>query len=208
MAAIYLNKPTGLSFNCGGTLISSRAAITAAHCINTSTKNYRPHEVVVYLGRYSLVDWSEVGSVAANIDDIVIHSDYKRQRESFDADIAILILTKSVEFTQYVRPICLWPSGSTYQEIDGKKGTVVGWGKDGTDRIVSNVPKKIDLPIVDTITCIQTSESLSKAVSNRTFCAGTLDGDGPCHGDSGMDFDNSQSVTFGRFNRNIMSFDF
>lgn len=185
MAAIYLNKPTGLSFNCGGTLISSKAAITAAHCINTSSKNYRPHEVVVYLGRYSLVDWSETGAVAANIDQIIIHVDYKKQRESFDADIAILILTKSIEFNEYVRPICVWPSGSTIQEIDGKKGTVVGWGKDGTDHIVSNVPKKIDLPIVDTIQCIQTSESLSKAVSNRTFCAGTLDGDGPCHGDSG-----------------------
>lgn len=45
--------------------------------------------------------------------------------------------------------------------------------------------KKVNLPIVNSITCVQTSESLSKAVSNRTFCAGTLNGDGPCHGDSG-----------------------
>lgn len=188
MAAIYLNKATGLSFNCGGTLISSKTVITAAHCINTSTKNYRADEVVLYLGRYSLIDWSEVGSVATNVDQILIHTDYKKQRDSFDADIAILVITKRVEFNEFVRPVCLWPGKSSIQEIEGKNGVVVGWGKDGTDRVVSNIPKKVNLPIVNSITCVQTSESLSKAVSNRTFCAGTLNGDGPCHGDSGEIF--------------------
>lgn len=187
MVAIYLNKPTGLSFNCGGTLITAKSVITAAHCINTSTKNYRSDEVVLYLGRYSLIDWSEVGTVATNVEQILIHTDYKtHQRDSFDADIAILIMTKRVEFNEYVRPACLWPGTSSIQEIEGKKGVVVGWGKDGQSNIVSNIPKKVSLPIVNSITCVQTSESLSKAVSNRTFCAGTLNGDGPCHGDSGI----------------------
>lgn len=102
MVAIYLNKATGLSFNCGGTLISSKTVITAAHCIHTATKNYRAHEVVLYLGRYSLIDWSEVGSIATNVKEIFIHTDYKRQRESFDADIAILIMTKRVDFNEFV----------------------------------------------------------------------------------------------------------
>lgn len=183
--AIYLNKPTGLSFNCGGSLVSPKAVISAAHCINTSTKNYRPHEVLLWLGRYSLIDWSEIGAISSNVQQIIIHSDYKRQRESYDADIAILVMEKRVEFNEFIRPVCLWSGSSNIQHVEGLKGTVVGWGKDGTDKIVSNIPKKVDLPIVNTITCVQTSESLYKAVSNRTFCAGTLMGDGPCHGDSG-----------------------
>lgn len=183
--AIYLSKPTGLSFNCGGSLVSPKAVISAAHCINTSTKNYRPNEVLLWLGRFSLIDWSEVGAISSTVQQIIIHTDYKRQRESYDADIAILVMEKRVEFNEYIRPVCLWSGSSNIQNVEGLKGTVVGWGKDGTDKIVSNIPKKVDLPIVNTITCVQTSESLYKAVSNRTFCAGTLNGDGPCHGDSG-----------------------
>lgn len=184
MVAIYVNKPTGLSFSCGGTLISAKSVLTAAHCIITPTKNYRAHDIVLYLGRYSLTDWSETGSIVSNVKEIILHSDYKRNGESYDADIAILIMTKKVEFNEVVRPACLWPPTNGIQDVEGKKGTVVGWGKEANN-VVSNIPKKVELPIVNSITCVQTSESLSKAISNRTFCAGTLDGNGPCHGDSG-----------------------
>ena len=123
-----LNFISGLSFNCGGTLISSKSVITAAHCLNTSTKNYHAHEVVLYLGRYSLIDWSEIGSIATNVEQIIVHTDYKRQKESFDADIAILVMTKLIEFNQFIRPACIWPDTSSIQEIEGQNGVVVGWG--------------------------------------------------------------------------------
>lgn len=185
MNICFFYRPTGLSFNCGGSLVSARAVLSAAHCINTATKNYQASEVLLWLGRYSLTDWSETGAVSSNVQQIYIHPDYKRQRESYDADISILVMQRPVEFTQYVRPICLWQPTNGIQDVEGHRGTVVGWGKDGSDRIVSTIPRKVDLPIVNSLTCVQTSESLSKVISQRTFCAGTLNGDGPCHGDSG-----------------------
>lgn len=108
-----------------------------------------------------------------------------RKRNSFDADLAVLVLQQQVEFSQYIRPICLWPSVQSTNDIEGQEGTVVGWGQQNSERIVSNVPKKIDLPIVNALTCLQKSEALSQTISERTYCAGTLDGSGPCHGDSG-----------------------
>lgn len=64
-------------------------------------------------------------------------------------------------------------------------GVVVGWGKDETGQVFSNVPKKINLSIVNSTTCAQSRESFSKAVSNRTFCASSNGEGSPCHGDSG-----------------------
>lgn len=186
IVAIHIKRNNGLVFTCSGTLISSRSVITAAHCIRTISREYQPHEILISLGRYSLADWNEVGAVSSNVERVIIHPDYKRQSlESFDADIAIIALQKHVSFTQYIRPICLWPTESNINDIVGQNGTIVGWGQDGSSYLVSNIPKKIDLPIVTPFTCIQTTDALAKSVSYRTFCAGTLAGDGPCHGDSG-----------------------
>lgn len=184
MVAVYLNKPTGLSFNCGGSLISATAVVTAAHCINTASKNYEPNEVALYLGRYRLTDWNEAGAISSNVQRLHVHPDFRRLEGSFDADIAILIMPAPVQFNQYIRPICEWSSGNDVIEISGLSGTVPGWGRDSDNR-VTGVLRKTELPIVDSLTCVRKSELLTKAVSPRTFCAGTLNGDGPCQGDSG-----------------------
>lgn len=184
IVAMFLNKPSGLSFNCGGTLVSSSAVVTAAHCVITSHKAYQPHEMTVWLGRHSLTDWSEPGATTVPIQSINVHQDYMRQQQSYDADIAVIKLQRTVTFTEYIRPVCLWPAATDLKEVENKRGSVIGWGRD-VDLPISNIPKKIDLPIVNVLSCIQKSVHLAKTVSERTFCAGTLDGTGPCKGDSG-----------------------
>lgn len=184
LVAVYLNRPRGLKFNCGGSVISTKAIITAAHCLQSTTRTYQTHEIIVWLGRHSLLNWNEEGSVSSNIEEIIIHPDFKKHsEESFDADLGILIIAKRITYTKYIRPICL---SNDYLNIGAQNnGTVVGWGRDNTDTILSNSPKIIELPMIDDVECVNRSIALLNVVSKRTFCAGTLDSSGPCQGDSG-----------------------
>ena len=175
----------GTKFVCGGTLVSNRMVISAAHCINTGTRRYEAHEVLLWLGRYSLKVFNEDGAIATGVDRIHVHPEYKTiDRDSFDADIALLITTKIIEYTSYVRPVCLWSESTDISLVEGKEGTVVGWGKIDVEN-TSDILRKIDLPIVNALACVRKTAQLNTVVSNRTFCAGTLDGSGPCMGDSG-----------------------
>lgn len=152
---MYLSKTNGLSFNCGGTLVNTRTVLTAAHCVRITTGDRKPDDIVLWLGRYNLINWNEVGAISASVDQIIIHPDYKRySSESYDADMAVLIMQRPVTYTQYIRPICLWPERDDIKDIEGNSGSVVGWGDDGSGNLVSNIAKKVDLPVVNTITCV------------------------------------------------------
>lgn len=185
LVAMYAQHMNGVIFLCGANLISAQTVLTAAHCVKTYRKTYEPKDLTLQLGRHRLDDWTEAGATGSNIQALHIHPDFRKEEGSFDADIATLIMAKQVEFNQYIRPVCLWPVELNSDDIEGQNGTVAGWGKYSIDTDVSSVLRKIVLPIVNPLTCVKKSNALTNAISQRTFCAGTLNGGGPCYGDSG-----------------------
>lgn len=96
LAAVYVNNLTSLAYQCGGTLISTRIVVSAAHCFQLFKKRYTANEVLVFLGRHNLKNWNEEGSLAAPVDDIFIHPDYNHHLSSYDADIAVVVLKNEV----------------------------------------------------------------------------------------------------------------
>lgn len=160
--------------------------LTAAHCINVGSDDIlSENEIVLFLGRNNIDDWTESGYTSPKVKKIVVHPDYKRSSElSYDADIAVIMLKKTVEYTAYIRPACLWEGNTVLNDIVSHKGTVVGWGRD-QGGIVTSTPNKVEMPIVSENTCLRSHESYRYLTSNRTFCAGKRDGSGPCNGDSG-----------------------
>lgn len=117
---------------------------------------------------------------------MAVHPDY--QPLSSDADIAVIALSERVEFTKFVRPVCLWEGPDRLKEVVGRTGTVVGWGKDETGDFMTEVPKMVTLPVVSQEECIRSKYSFREITSERTFCAGFRNGTGPCNGDSGSGF--------------------
>lgn len=121
----------------------------AAHCckVDGENTNIFPNLMLASLGRYRLRDWREEGSINEDIKNYILHPDYTHQR-SGDSDLAILVLKNSVEFSPRIRPICLWPSSSTLQDVLGKFGYVVGWGRDESGQPHLAEPRMARLPVI------------------------------------------------------------
>ncbi|XP_070504934.1 uncharacterized protein [Chironomus tepperi] len=167
---------------CGGTLVSSRKVVTAAHCIQEKDAQYPKlaGEIIVRLGIYDLNKKVEVGRASNAVQSINVHPDWNTLTESFDADITVLVLDPEVNFSEFIQPICLVKASSALT------GVVVGYGRSEDDtKIHENIPKIIETPIHSNRECFQNNQALKRISSGRTFCGGTGTGVGVCRGDSG-----------------------
>lgn len=184
LAALYRKKKKGSAeFKCGATLVSQNAVITAAHCLKFDSHTMSVKEIVIILGKHNLDDFSEVGSQTMYAKDIIIHPDFMSKDTSFDADIAIILLNKPVQYNQYIRPLCIFSELTPH--FPGEKGKVIGWGKDHLEGTIKSYPSTIEMSLVSDATCLRAHESFQYITSSRTFCAGNANGTGPCSGDSG-----------------------
>lgn len=122
MAALGFREgvSNNLEFKCGGSLISEKYVITAAHCVEGTQK-----PSIVRLGKTSLKDNEDMTqAVDVEISRFISHPDYRGSQSSLD--ISLIVLKEEVEFSSYVRPACL--------DIDlqerGANVTMVatGWG--------------------------------------------------------------------------------
>lgn len=192
------NNGNGFAFSCGGTIISSRYILTAAHCVKGNIISAVGRLAIVRLGEWDLdndEDCFETKTkhgqafrecsdavIDAEYEDIIVHEDYQDQPTRKQHDIALIRLKDPLPFTDYVRPICL-PSPSSNPSA-GSELSVAGWGRTESARY-SPIKLKLIVPVTTQERCTSRFSPARIQIYPTHICAGGKRGEDSCQGDSG-----------------------
>ncbi|XP_017345311.3 tryptase isoform X3 [Ictalurus punctatus] len=165
---------TSGSHFCGGSLINQNWVLSAAHCFQSITAP----KITIYLGMENLIDPNRSQRSTSNI---IIHQEYND--DTLTNDIALVQLSSSVNLTDYVMPVCLAASRSSFP--GGTNVWVTGWGKtSSTNLLLPQTLQEVQVPIVSNSKC--KNAFTSGLVTDNMMCAGLAqEGKDICQGDSG-----------------------
>ncbi|KAL0100204.1 hypothetical protein PUN28_019554 [Cardiocondyla obscurior] len=178
-------------FRCGGSIISSRYILTAAHCVTSlpgglSLIGVRVGDHDIDKERDCETDLNGLEILCAEkyqdfgVDSVIFHPEYTRTK--LQNDIALIRLNSTIDFRpRNVKPICL-PFGSA-ATLNHKKAVVTGWG--ATEKGPrSEALLQAKLPVMDNDQCKEVYERTAQ-IWHKQLCAGGQINVDSCLGDSG-----------------------
>ena len=174
---LTIQRPDG-TFACGGTLVSGRWLLTAAHCVTdpADTSVLPAGAFTVRLGSANRT----LGTLF-RVSDVVRHSLYNPATES--NDVALLELNSAPPLGAAIAPLRLIAANESGLWSPGKLATIIGWGTTCFQGCATTTNlREAGVPIVSDASCA--SAYGGKFVPTTMLCAGNGSTDA-CQGDSG-----------------------
>ncbi|KAL7307092.1 hypothetical protein TKK_0000827 [Trichogramma kaykai] len=167
--------------HCGGTIISQRYVLTAAHCIHNEEGR-----VVRILGGNNIRGGEHERVYESEA--IAVHKDWELNRQSIRADIALIKTSEDIIFDDYLQPAKL-PT-SKFELRDNETAIVTGWGLLKAQGRHPVELRALKMKVVNRQKCQGIWEKISKRnmdefSNNGVICLSGEKGQGVCNSDSG-----------------------
>lgn len=158
---------------CGASIYRHDAVLLAAHCTHELPADLMEIAMgTIYRNRGGEERWIRL---------IIQHKDF--EPETYKNDIAIIIMERSVDFSDTIQPIPLASIGEDLKA--GTLATVTGWGIMNDEGHLPDIFHYVKIRIVDHAECVQVYKDLNP-VEDHMLCAGEPEGGkDACGGDSG-----------------------